>query len=129
MNKNELLNIYLKNDGIPRNLLQLARALGFRVVMTEYHDKDKKNDPERLLAYTIIAKEKAIINIYQNEDKDEELFMLAYQIAEYILLPRKYGVRGNSSTSLKPEICDLARRMINRQKLYKNNGNEVNKSK
>jgi len=119
MNKKQYIKLFLKNDGTPRNLIDLANTLGFYVTLTDYHDTEYK--PNRPMAFTVITKKRAIINIYKYSDNNTRSFMLAYQIAEYLLTKEPYKVSTNSINTFKPNIYELATLLFNRSKLYKNN--------
>jgi len=119
MNKEQYIKLFLKNDGTPRNLINLANNLGFYVSLTDYHDLEYKEN--RPMAFTIITKKRAIINIYKYNDVNTRNFMLAYQIAEYLLAKESYKVSTNSINTFKPNIYELATLLFNRSKLYKDN--------
>jgi len=119
MNKEQYIKLFLKNDGTPRNLINLANNLGFYVSLTDYHDLEYKEN--RPMAFTIITKKRAIINIYKYNDVNTRNFMLAYQIAEYLLAKEPYKVSTNSINTFKPNIYELATLLFNRSKLYKDN--------
>lgn len=118
MNKDELLKIYLKNDGLPRNVVQLATSLGFKVNFISYRDGEIKEG--RPLAFTVVSRKEKVFNIYNDFNNYTQLFMLSYQIAEYLLTRKKYYVSANNSNTLDPQVKELAIRIFNRHRLYKN---------